>query len=136
MTYRDPLCAKCGHPKSNHPYRHAFVGMTEEPTEKNLVNYLRDSKGWPTLGNAAADRIEELEKENEKLNKALSVYQRERDRFKHTHPEITGAFFLTGGHGERDSNELPEYVRICPAYGCAWDQVYKKTDETFSYEGS
>lgn len=27
----------------------------------DLVKYLRNSKGWPTLGNAAADRIEELE---------------------------------------------------------------------------
>lgn len=115
MSYSDPLCVKCGHPKSNHPYRHAFVSSQEMSLE---------------------ERIKELEEEIEKLRKALDVYQRERDRFKHTYPEITGAFFLTGGHGERDSNELPEYVRICPAYGCAWDQVYKKTDETFSYEGS
>ena len=27
----------------------------------DLVKHLRNSKGWPTLGNAAADRIEELE---------------------------------------------------------------------------
>lgn len=29
----------------------------------DLVQALRDSKGWPTLGHAAADRIEELEAE-------------------------------------------------------------------------
>lgn len=29
----------------------------------DLVKHLRNSKGWPTLGNAAADRIEELEAE-------------------------------------------------------------------------
>lgn len=29
----------------------------------DLVHALRDSKGWPTLGHAAADRIEELEAE-------------------------------------------------------------------------
>lgn len=81
-------------------------------------------------------RIEMLEAENEKLRKGLEIYQRERDRFKHNKPEITGDFFLTGGHGEEDDNMLPEYVRICPAYGCAWEQVYVKTDKTISYEGS
>lgn len=70
------------------------------------------------------------------LEKALDLYQRERDRFKHSKPELTGAYFLTGGHGERDNNLLPEYVTICPAYGAAWSQVYQKTDRTVSYEGS
>ena len=84
----------------------------------------------------AVKRIDELEAENEKLRKALDIYQRERDRFKHSRPEITGEYFLAGGHGERDDNMLPEFVRIVPAYGCAWEQVYVKTDKTISYEGS
>jgi hypothetical protein len=71
-----------------------------------------------------------------KLEKALDLYERERERFKHAKPEITGEFFLTGGHGYQDDNRLPEYVRICPAYGCAWEQVYQKTDKTITYEGS
>lgn len=37
----------------------------------DLVNQLRNSKGWPTLGNAAADRIEELEAEKKRLRDAL-----------------------------------------------------------------
>ena len=37
----------------------------------DLVRYLRASKGWPTLGNAAADRIEELEAEVARLREAL-----------------------------------------------------------------
>lgn len=72
----------------------------------------------------------------QKLEKALEIYQKERDRFNHTHPELTGVYFLTGGHGEKDVNLLPEYVTICPAYGAGWEQVYKKTDRTISYEGS
>jgi len=78
---------------------------------------------------------EELIEENAILRKALNMYKKERERFKHNYPEITGAYFLTGGHGEVDSNQLPEYVRICPAYGCAWEQVYVKTERTVSYEG-
>lgn len=37
----------------------------------DLVKRLRNSKGWPTLGNAAADRIEELETELAKAVEAL-----------------------------------------------------------------
>lgn len=68
--------------------------------------------------------------------KALDVYKRERERFRHSKPEITGAYFLAGGYGETDDNMLPQFVRIVPAYGCAWEQVYEKTDKTISYEGS
>ena len=76
----------------------------------------------------AADHIEKLER-------ALEIYKRERDRYRHNKPEITGEYFLTGGQGDVDKNQLPEYVRICPAYGCAWEQLYVKTDRTVSYEG-
>jgi hypothetical protein len=71
-----------------------------------------------------------------KLEKALEIYARERERFKHNKPEMTGAYFLSGGYGETDDNLLPQFVRIVPAYGCAWEQVYVKTDKTISYEGS
>ena len=70
------------------------------------------------------------------LVKALEIYDRERKRFRHSKPEITGEFFLSGGHGEKDDNMLPQFVTICPAYGCGWEQVYEKTDRTISYEGS
>lgn len=70
------------------------------------------------------------------LYKAFDVYKRERERYRHAKPEITGEFFLSGGYGERDDNMLPKYVTICPAYGAGWDQVYERTDRTISYEGS
>jgi hypothetical protein len=62
------------------------------------------------------------------LVKAIDIYKVERDRFKHAYPEITGAYFLSGGYGDTDTNELPQYVQICPAYGCSWSQVYERTD--------
>jgi hypothetical protein len=81
-------------------------------------------------------KIDVLEEEVCKLRKALEIYERERARFRHSKPEITGAYFLSGGHGEKDYNLLPQFVRIVPAYGCAWEQVYEKTERTISYEGS
>lgn len=75
-------------------------------------------------------------KDVEAMIKALDVYSRERHRFLHANPEITGQFFLAGGHGEKDDNMLPQFVTICPAYGAAWEQVYEKTGRTITYEGS
>lgn len=43
----------------------------------DLVERLRDSKGWPPLGNAAADRIIELEAHRDEL---LEVLRGEEDR--------------------------------------------------------
>ena len=81
-------------------------------------------------------RIEELEAENEKLRKGFEIYERERIRFKHAKPEITGEFFIAGYHGSKNDNMLPQYIEICPAYGCAWVQVYERSHKTISYEGS
>ena len=82
------------------------------------------------------NRIEELEAENEKLLKALDIYERERNRFKHAKPEITGAYFLSGGHGPKDDNHMPQFVEVVPAYGCGWSMIYEDTGRTISYEGS
>lgn len=98
----------------------------------DIVERLRD---WSPQDHEF-DIVSEAADYIEKLEKALAVYKRERDRFRHAHPEITGEFFLTGGHGDRDDNMLPKYVTICPAYGAAWDHVYERTERTISYEGS
>ena len=80
--------------------------------------------------------IEELERENEMLRKGLEIYERERDRYKHATPEMSGAYFLTGGHGPKDDNQMPQFVEVVPAYGCGWSMVYEDTGRTISYEGS
>ena len=77
-----------------------------------------------------------LAKTIKNLEKVIEIYERERERFRHAKPEITGEYFLAGGHGDIDSNMLPQFVRICPAYGAGWEQLYQKTDKTVSYEGS
>ena len=81
-------------------------------------------------------RIEMLEAENEKLRKALDIYERERNRFKHAKPEMTGEYFLAGGHGPKDDNLMPQFVEICPAYGVGWTMIYEDTGRKISYEES
>jgi septal ring factor EnvC (AmiA/AmiB activator) len=61
----------------------------------DLVKRLRNSKGWPTLGNAAADRIEELEAENKLLNEQMAAIEE---------------------HGTESLNALPDcLMRLAPA---------------------
>ena len=43
-------------------------------TDQELIHHLRHSKGWPTLGNAAADRIEALEAERDKWRAYAHLY--------------------------------------------------------------
>ena len=33
----EPLCATCGHPRHNHPYRHPFVGPSKDDTIEVLT---------------------------------------------------------------------------------------------------
>lgn len=65
-----------------------------------------------------------------KLERALDIYAKERTRFKHSNPEITGAYFISGESGDKDDNFLPKHIWICPAYGCDWSQHYVRTDKT------
>lgn len=97
-------------------------------TEKSTVEEVREF--------APQARIEMLEGEISKLRKALEIYERERARFRHAHPEFTGDFFISGKLGDSDQNGLPDKIEVCPSYGCAWVQVYEKTDKTISFEGS
>lgn len=97
-----------------------------------IVKSVEDCYGSEKVEEAFSELLHIIETQE----RALSLYERERNRFKHANPEFTGAYYLSGGYGERDSNSLPQYVLICPAYGAAWEQVYERTDRTISYEGS
>lgn len=43
-------------------------------------------------------------------------------------------YFICGEGGEKDLNNLPEQIHICPAYGCDWFQVYQKTEKAVGPE--
>lgn len=81
-------------------------------------------------------RIEMLENEIKNLRKALGIYERERNRFRHAKPEMTGEFFIAGHHGLKDDNMMPQFIEVCPAYGAGWVMIYEDTGRTISHEGS
>ena len=43
-------------------------------------------------------------------------------------------YFICGESGEKDSNNLPERLHICPAYGVDWFEIYRKTERTHGPE--
>lgn len=102
---------------------------------QELIKRLRNNKvtlghgeyGVDPLCEEAADEIEELTALLEKQQQIIRrVYV---DHFPNT-------WFPTNEIGEKDSNGLPEYIEVCPAYGVGWTILYKKTDRTISMEGA
>jgi hypothetical protein len=44
--------------------------------------------------------------------------------------KLGDTFFICGDSGEKDKNNLPERIHICPAYGVDWFQTYERTNNT------
>jgi hypothetical protein len=134
--------------KGLHEFEHEVLkAISQIKSLEESMSWYRDNVVWGHYEDAEPHYVQGKDGEHEinepvtavqvrNLYKALGIYQRERDRYRHSKPEITGEYFLTGGHGEKDDNLLPEFVTVCPAYGAGWDQIYQKTDRTITYEGS
>lgn len=48
--------------------------------------------------------------------------------------KIGNIYFICGEGGEKDQNNLPKRIHICPAYGVDWFQIYERTEKTFGPE--
>jgi hypothetical protein len=70
----------------------------------------------------------EITRLKEKCDKQTMILRRlSPDKFPDT-------FFITGGYGERDKNNMPERVTICPAYGVDFSYVYEYNGKTMGAE--
>lgn len=43
-------------------------------------------------------------------------------------------YFICGEGGEKDHNNLPKRIHVCPAYGVDWFQIYERTEKSFGPE--
>jgi len=50
--------------------------------------------------------------------------------------KLPDTWFVCGELGEKDQNNLPKYIEVCPAYGVDWSQIYERTDRTNGGMGS
>lgn len=73
---------------------------------------------------------DEIERLKEKCDKQAMVIRR---MYVEEFPDM---WFVTGEIGEKDRNNLPKYIEVCPAYGCDWTQIYERTDRTIGGMGS
>jgi len=58
------------------------------------------------------------------------LFQIYRKIFRHSYPELSGSYFISGEAGEKDQNGLPEAVYICPSYGVDFVVRYEKSKKT------
>jgi hypothetical protein len=73
--------------------------------------------------------VEAYEGELKKLRKLESIIKHEILAEK-----LGNIFFICGESGEKDINDLPKQIHICPAYGVDWFQVYERTNNTWGPE--
>lgn len=39
-------------------------------------------------------------------------------------------YFICGEAGQKDLNNMPDQILVCPAYGCDFSYIYQKTEKT------
>lgn len=77
------------------------------------------------------------------MNLELEAYEGELKKLREFHKLVRHTllaekfgdiYFICGEGGEKDSNNLPKQIHVCPAYGCDWFQVYERTDKSWGPE--
>ena len=77
-------------------------------------------------------RVAELEAE---LEKSKADYEATMRIIKSTYPDkFPDTYFICGEGGEKDKNNLPDKIYVCPAYGVDWFQIYERTGTTVGPE--
>lgn len=73
--------------------------------------------------------VEAYEGELKELRKIKSLIKHEL-----LHEQMGDIYFICGEGGEKDRNNLPKQIHVCPAYGVDWFQVYERTDKSWGPE--
>ena len=77
-------------------------------------------------------RVAELEAE---LEKSKAGYEAAMRIIKSTYPDkFPDTYFICGEGGEKDKNNLPDKIHVCPAYGVDWFQIYERIGTTVGPE--
>ena len=79
-------------------------------------------------GNEAAEEIERLRAENERLAEKCD---RQAMILRRLAPEnYPDTFFISGVLGNKDQNNMPEKLLVVPAYGVDFAYIYERTEKT------
>lgn len=89
---------------------------------------LEGKGGIMELKQTISDKEKEIERLKEKCDKQAMILRRLTPE---QHPDT---LFITGIGGEKDMNNMPEKLFVCPSYGADFSYVYERTDKTFGPE--
>jgi hypothetical protein len=71
---------------------------------------------------------EEIERLKEKCDKQAMILRRLNPE------EFPDTLFISGVAGEKDQNNMPKMILVCPAYGLDFSYVYEYTGKTTGTE--
>jgi hypothetical protein len=82
-----------------------------------------------TMTDDLVERLqEEIERLKEKCDKQAMILRR-------LNPEnFPDTLFISGVAGDRDQNNIPKTILVCPAFGLDFSYVYERTDKTTGTE--
>lgn len=95
---------------------------------RNPIDRMKDMTAWLRSINQES-RAQEMEE----YARLMEIYS---NVFRHSFAadKVGDIYFICGESGEKDVNNLPTYIHICPAYGVDWFQLYQKIETTHSTE--
>jgi len=81
-----------------------------------------------------SDMVAQLFKDEETIKQLTEELNKYKKIVHAIFPDKFQSYFICGESGEKDSNDLPESIHVCPAYGCDWFQIYTLTERTMGPE--
>jgi hypothetical protein len=89
----------------------------------DVLEYLKDCYSF-NLDPAVKAAIDEIERLRKKCDKQAMILRRLTPE---QHPDT---IFISGIAGDRDMNNMPEKLLVCPAYGCDFSYIYERIEKT------
>ena len=103
------------------------MGDMSEDDDVDVLEYLEDAYSFlqdPAIGKAI-DEIKRLRKIRN--DQAMILRRLTPDKFPDT-------LFISGTLGEKDQNNMPDKLLVCPAYGVDFCYIYEYTGKTVGTE--
>ena len=102
----------------------------DETTEQIRKRLVEGPGGIMEMKQTIADKEAEIERLKQKCDKQAMFIRR---IFPETFPETP---FISGVMGEKDQNNMPKMITVCPAFGVDFSYVYEYTGRTIGGMGS
>lgn len=108
-------------------------GNLEKMAYNTLSDFLDEIENFSSREERILDGVEDVAKAKELMQIVWDVQQEKVELYrrlvKNLLPKLNGEFFICG-HSPKGSDNLPDYISVCPAYGADFSVTYQRTDIT------